>query len=451
MAVYLRRNVEKYLKNWKTKEDRKPLIIRGARQVGKSTMIDHFGSGFDQYLKLNLEEVRHRKLFLELDDINRLVDRIWLEYRIPEKPGQVLLFLDEIQECPKAIAKLRYFYEERPDIHVIAAGSLLSFALKDVKSFPVGRVEHLVLHPFDFREFLLARGNERAIEAYHKIPVSKVAHFHLLDEFHMYTLIGGMPEIVNKYIRTGGIAGLAPIYRSLWQSYRDDVEKYARNPTDRKIIRHILETAPYANDRITLAGFGHSNYRSREVREAMQALQQARVLHLLYPTSQVQPPLFPNFRRKPKLMMIDTGLMNYAAGIQADLIGIEDLNDLFRGQVIQHLVGQQLMARSLDPSFRPAFWVREKTNATAEVDYCIQHRQNIIPVEVKSGKAGKLRSLHQFMERTNHSLAVRLLANYINIEKVKTQNKREFTLASLPYYLAGQLDKYIDWIKSELS
>jgi len=439
------RKMYRHLLLWKDKKNRKPLIIRGARQVGKSTLVNEFGKEFRYFITLNLEKARDRKLFEDLEQTRDIVDAVFLRSGVPYTHEPTLIFIDEIQESPKAISQLRFLHEDYPHLYIIAAGSLLEFAMKNIKSFPVGRVEQVLLHPFDFDEFLLALGRGHLLNELEIVPVKKAAHNILLDLFNDYAVIGGMPEVIKRYIADNSLANLGEIYSNLWQSYRDDVEKYASNPTERKVIRHIIDTAPFEKDRITLAGFGNSAYRSREVGEALRALDMARIIQLIYPTTCMKPPVLPNLTRKPRLQFLDTGLLNYSSGRQAELIGLKDLNSFGRGKILQHLVTQQIQAQNPSPLFKPAFWVREKANSNAEVDLVYQYEKYLIPVEIKSGGHGTLRSLHQFVERSAHRYAVRLLANYTLVEKVTTPGETPYLLLNMPYYAATKISQYIRW------
>ena len=439
-----KRNVYHKLVAWKQKPDRKPLIIRGARQVGKSTLVSQFSVEFEYFIKLNLEESKHRVYFEEMDDIQTIVHALFLAEGVPLK-ADVLVFIDEIQESPKAIQLLRYFYEYFPDIHVIAAGSLLEFAFKEVASFPVGRVEQMVLHPFCFEEFLEALDKSSVIEELKTIPVNQYAHRTLMDLFHQYALIGGMPEAIKKYVVDGSPVSLKGVYDNLWLAYKEDVEKYARNTTERKVIMHVMDTAPSEKDRVTLSGFGNSNYKSREVREALDALGKARIIQLIYPSTSVRMPLIVDYKRKPRLQFLDTGLLNHIMGIQAEMIGIKSLDDFYRGKIIMHLVTQELQAIHDSPLYKPHFWVREKTNSNAKVDLVYAYKQYLIPIEVKAGESGRLRSLHQFMERAETKLAIRICGNHFSIDDVKTPLGTPFQLMNIPYYQASQIPKYVDY------
>ncbi len=443
--MYLNRNAYQKLVEWKGSKNKLPLILRGARQVGKTTLVRQFAKEFfDNYVELNLEREADRKLF-ELDDIDKILNAAYLLKGINVKQKPILLFIDEIQEPPEAISLLRYFHEEKPDIFVIAAGSLLEFSLRKVQSFPVGRVDYLYLHPLNFGEFLEGMRQEEVLKAFKTIPVADYAHQILLDLFHEYAVVGGMPECLANYVEHKNVASLSRIYNRLWQSYKDDVEKYAQNQTERKVIRHIIETAAFEPDRIKFEGFGKSNYKSREVGEALAALDMARIISLIYPTTNVEPPIVSNLKRRPRLQFVDTGLLNKILLLQGEMIGINDLNDFYRGKIIQHLLTQELLSVHMEISYKPNFWVREEKDTNSEVDLVYRHGSYIIPIEIKSGKQGRLRSLHQFIERTNHPYAVRMCANKFSVENVKTPGGVQYLLMNLPYYLGTLIPQYLEY------
>jgi uncharacterized protein len=359
------RKIERLLSVWQSKTNRKPLILRGARQVGKSTLIKKFGSTYPNFISLNLEKQNDKKYFAKERDVREIWQQLIFEKNLPNDPKNTLLFIDEIQEIPSAIRQLRYFYEDMPDLHVIAAGSLLEFALGDIKSFPVGRIEEMNLHPLDFEEFLMAMGENAALEQLRQVPLNDFAYDKLFQLFKTYLILGGMPEVIKTYVESNfDISGLKAIYASIWDAYKSDVIKYAKNAAEANVMRHIIASAPYARDRIYFANFGASNYRSREVGEAFRALDLAKIIYLIYPTTQTEPPQLADLTRKPRLQFLDTGLMNYASDIQTELLSLDDLNDYYKGFVVNHCVTQELIANSTNMSNRPLFWVREKANTS---------------------------------------------------------------------------------------
>ena len=440
------RNIEQILKKWQTDTNRKPLILRGARQVGKSTLVNKLSMTYKYYVTLNLEKPNDSKFFEKEKDVTEIWNQILFEKNIPNDLENTLLFIDEIQEIPHVIKQLRYFYEDLPQLHVIVAGSLLEFALSDVTSFPVGRVNEMTLHPMNFEEFLLASNEIASLEQLKIIPMNEFAFDKLFKLFNTYLIIGGMPEVVKQYVTSKfSLAGLQNIYASIWETYKSDIVKYAKNSVEARVLRFILETAPYARDRISFAGFGGSNYKSREVGEAFRALDLAKIIYLIYPTTQTSPPQLIDMSRKPRLQFLDTGLMNYASEIQSELLLLEDLNDYYRGFVVNHGVTQELISTLNNTFFKPQFWVRENANSNAEVDLTYKWKNLLIPIEIKSGAKGSLKSLHEFIDVAPHNFAIRLLGNKINLEKSKTRKGKIFTLLNLPYFTISQIDKYIDW------
>lgn len=444
------RKIEEELEAWKSKPSRKPLILRGARQVGKSTLVHKIGKQYTYFVPLNLEKPNDRKYFTKEREIKEIWQQLIFERDLPNDPRNTLLFIDEIQEVPSAIKQLRYFYEEMPELAVIAAGSLLEFALGDIKSFPVGRIEEITLHPLDFEEFLMAMDETAAIKELKTIPINDYACEKLFALFKIYLIIGGMPEVIKTYInQQNSLANLKSIYASIWDAYKSDVIKYAKNATEANVMRHIITTAPFVRDRISFDGFGASNYRSREVGEAFRALDLAKIIYLIYPTSQTAPPQLANLTRRPRLQFLDTGLLNYASDIQTELLHLDDLNEYYKGFVVHHCITQELIAQRAQTSYRPLFWVRENSSSNAEVDLTYKWQNLLIPIEVKSGSKGGLRSLHEYMDAAPHNLAIRFLGNGILLENATTRKGKTFKLLNLPYFLVSQIDHYIAWAMAQ--
>ncbi len=441
-----KRTILKQLTHWFKNKNRKPLILRGARQVGKTTAISIFAENFKQYIYLNLERSEDWRLFEQDYNIQELVEAIFFLKGKQRQQTNSLLFIDEIQNSPKAVAMLRYFHEEVKDLYVIAAGSLLESILNRHISFPVGRVEYLRMHPLSFEEFLQAIGETQAAEMLERIPLPAFAHEKLLKLFHRYTLIGGMPEIVQLYAESQDLIQLKPIYDSLITAYMDDVEKYSSRDSQIPIIRHVIQSAFHeAGNRIKMAGFGQSNYSSKDITEAMQMLEKALLLQRIYPTTATQLPLTPNLKKSPKLQLLDTGLVNYFSGLQTEIFGTKDLNSIYGGRIIEHLVGQELLASQHSTLFNSHFWVKENKQSNAEVDFVLQHGNKIIPIEVKSGATGRLRSLHEFINQADHNYAVRLYAGDLKVETVTTIAGKEYRLLNIPYFLAGKMRMYMNW------
>ncbi|MCF7838847.1 MAG: AAA family ATPase [Candidatus Marinimicrobia bacterium] len=445
------RNAAADLVQWRDADVRKPLVIRGARQVGKTSLVRAFAAAhYRRFAELNLERSAHADIFRRGLSVGETVQSIVLECRVPPGPEPLLLFLDEIQAVPEAVALLRFFHEERPDIHLVAAGSLLEAAMAAAAiSFPVGRVQFLYLRPMTFMEFLSATGDAGLRDALCQVPAPAPAHDLLLKRFHQYALVGGMPEAVARYVDSqGDLTEVNQVYADLFAAFRDDIPKYGRNETARRVLSHCLDSAPYeAGSRVTFHGFGGSTYRSREVGEALRALERAMLLELVYPTVAFQEPLMPEPRKSPRLQFLDVGLVNHRAGLQRQLIGMRDLTDLHRGRLVEQVIGQELKATAVRTDVSLRFWVRDKAQSQAELDFLLQTPAGVIPVEAKSGAAGKLRSLHQFMARSQAPLAVRLYAGRPDCHDVANANA-DYRLVNIPYYAAALIPRYVTWARA---
>jgi len=446
------RNIVIELEKWRQQTNRKPLVIRGARQVGKTTLIQQFAAGFPQYIYLNLELPADRRPFEEFTNIDNLLQALFfLKNKSYQQKQHSLIFIDEIQEVPEALNILRYFYEEAPEVFVIAAGSLLETIFDQKISFPVGRVDYLVVRPASFTEFLNAIGETAALEQLQHIPLNSFAQNKLMQLFHTYAIIGGMPEIVQHYATHRDITALAPIYESLITGYLDDVEKYAASNSQVQTIRHVIRASfAEAGKRIKFQGFGRSNYGSREMGEALRTLEKALLLHLIYPNTGTTLPLLPDTRKSPRLQVLDTGMLNYFLGIQKEIIGTADLNSVYGGNMVEHLIGQELLAIQYNALSNLHFWVREKTTSSAEVDYLLPWEGKLIPVEVKSGAEGTLKSLHLYMDIAPHNMAVRLYAGSLNISQIQTLKGKNYFLLNLPYCLASQVGMYLSWFQQQI-
>lgn len=412
--------------------------------MGKTTMINELGKQFDNYLYFNLEHPETQRLF-ELDlPITDLVDLLFASLGQPKRQGSTLLFIDEIQCSPQAVAKLRYFHEQRPDLHVVAAGSLLE-NLVDVKvSFPVGRVQYMALRPCTFTEFLGALGKTNLLAVMkQKADYTTVFHTQLTHLFNLYTIVGGMPEVVQQFAESRDLLAVTNVYESLIQSYKDDAEKYVKGNKLTDVVRFILNYGwAFAGETITLGNFAQSGYKSREVGEAFRLLEKAMLLELAYPVSSPQLPLVPETRRMPKLLWFDTGLVNYQAGIRDELIRSVDMADHWRGHLAEQVVAQELLALDTSVSQRRSFWA--KPNNGAEVDFVIRHRSRLYPIEVKSGTNAHLRSLQVFIDSSPINLAIRVWSAPYSIDHLHTPQGKPFRLLNLPFYLIGQLPQLLD-------
>ena len=256
--------------------------------------------------------------------------------------------------------------------------------------------------------------------------------------------MGGMPEIVAHYKEKNNLSDLISIYEGIWTTYKDDVEKYAKNESEKKVLRHIMETGPSELDkRVKFQNFGNSNYRSREVSQAMKDLDMAKVIRLIYPTTDTEIPIRPDFKKAPRLQFLDTGIVNFVLNIQTDLLGFEDLSSSYKGALIPHLITQELISLSVERNSKPNFWVREKSQSSSEIDLVYSYKGLVIPIEIKSGKTGTLKSLHQFVNRVNHPYAIRIFGGEFSIETTNTPEGKPYLLMNMPYYLGTKIPEYL--------
>lgn len=424
------------MEQWKKDDHRKPLVLRGARQVGKTTVVHEFGKQFENYLYLNLEKQEAAALFdlpLPLKDVLPL---IFAHCGKLKAEGDILLFIDEIQNSAKAVAALRYFYEELPEVYVIAAGSLLENLVDVHTSFPVGRVQYMALRPCSFREFLEAIHEEALLPVLELPEATPAFHDRLMALFNLYTLIGGMPEAVQLYAERRDVIALNAVYETLLQGYRDDVEKYARGKVLPEVVRFLLKEGwSKAGQAVTLGGFANSSYNAREVGEAFRLLEKAMILELVYPTTATEVPAASELKRAPKLIWLDTGLVNYAAQVQKQVLGAKDIMDAWRGMIAEHIVAQELLTLTDKVSQKRNFWVRGSNDSSAEVDFVWVQNSMIYPIEVKSGHNAHLRSLHSFLERSSQTVGVRVWSQPYSVDSISTAGGKECRLLNLPFYI----------------
>jgi len=399
----LRRLVERTLVEWKTAWRRKPLIVRGARQVGKTYSIESFGRDcFDDLLTVDLE--RNRGAHRAFGD-NIAAENVLSELEVVTgtaiTPGKTLLFIDEIQSCPRAIAALRYLYEERPDLHVIAAGSLMELAL-DTFSFPVGRVQFLDMYPMTFPEYLWAVGNDPAADTVlcKPKPVGQAAHNLLLDELRKYCFVGGMPECVRAYSETRSIQKAFDIQQDVCESYREDFAKYAPRVDPHCLDAVLRDAAQHVGKQLKYARLAEG-YDRRQIRKAFDTLCKARVIRRV-PCA--NPPVMPlgtsASARRFKVIMVDVGLWQHLSGVRADIeYAKADLLDVYRGAMAEQYVGQAIATSQESELY---YWARSARNSSAEVDYLAVIDGQVRPVEVKSGAPGRLKSIRMLLDTHPH-------------------------------------------------
>lgn len=435
----------KALRQWAEKEGRKPLVLKGARQVGKTTLVKIFAEEFDVFINLNLEEKVNADLFTMDVSFEDLLAGIYVKAGIKMENQRTLIFIDEIQNVPDAVKVLRYFYEKRPDLYVIAAGSLLESLVGNHISFPVGRIEYMALHPCTFTEFLGALGENILVEQIEQLEVPQSVHSYVMDLFKKYMIVGGLPEAVANYAKRKDWVSLNEIFNSLLSGYKDDIEKYAQRPKEQDILRYILNYGwGLAGQRFQFSKFCSSSYKSAEMGNAFRTLEKTLLLELVYPLISTSFPILPDLKRSPKLLWLDTGLVNYVAGMQESLLFTSDTDELWNGHIAEQVVGQELLGASFAFGVKRMFWVRDARNSQAEVDFVYKYKSHLIPVEVKTGDNSKLRSLHQYMDESQEDIALRLWNGPLTSDLIRLPSGKQYTLYNMPFYYAGQLETFFN-------
>jgi len=435
----MKRIVEQKLLDWKVSLRRKPLIIRGARQVGKTWLVENIlADEFDNFVKIDLEKRRDLHVhFAGNLDCRSILNHIEL---VTERiiPGRTLLFLDEIQACPRAITALRYFYEEMPELHVVAAGSLLEFAFGEI-SIPVGRIQYLHLHPLTFYEYLLATGKESMADHSLQAPVevSESIQQMILKELRTYFFIGGMPECVKTWHDSGSMIETFQVQSEILDSYRDDFMKYKPRIDTTCLDAVFLNVAKSVGEQLkyTHLNAGHSGQMNRK---AFDLLCKARIVQKIPDCDPSGLPLAATANQKKfKAAVLDIGLMQRICQVAVELeLQQEKLLAMYRGKLAEQFVAQELLAWHSSELF---YWARDARGSNAEVDYLAVKKNAIYPVEVKSGTGGSLKSMHLMLKTYSHCPHGLVLYDG-SYSKLSAQK-----LVFLPLYSAATIgDKRID-------
>lgn len=399
-----KRIIDFHLDKWKADPYRKPLLLRGARQVGKTYAVRRLGQGFKYFVEVNFELLKEAASIFEKDLVpDRILIALSLLVKTPIIPGETLLFFDEIQEAPRAIIALRYFYEMMPALHVIAAGSLLEFAIEKV-GIPVGRVSMLYMYPMSFIEYLVATGNslmaKEIVTHSHEIPMEEPIHTLILDKVGEYLSIGGMPEVVARWAQTNDPASSLHVLQQIAATYQQDFEKYARK-AQIKYLEQLFRQVPHLIGKEFSYREIHGEYRKRELAPALELLERANIIHAVRHSSGQGIPIGADVNFDVfKVIYLDIALCQAVLGSDISIWFLNPLDGFEnRGEIAEAFVGQELLCyASPDSKAELYFWKRMEKNSLAEVDYLLQKGERIIPIEVKSGHGKTLRSLRLFLE-----------------------------------------------------
>lgn len=419
--MYYERIIDTYLSEWAARKTHKPVLLRGARQVGKSTAVRHLGEQFENYVEVNFEkEPEYKALFKDNLDVTRIIPQMAAICGKPIKPGKTLLFLDEIQVCPEAIMSLRFFKEDLPDLHVVAAGSLLEFALEELPTFGVGRIHSMFMHPMTFDEFLKANGESLLMDARNHAtatkPLPTVLHDKLIKLLRTYMLVGGMPEVVAKWVKTHDFLLCQEIQDDIIVSYEDDFPKY-RKRVDPMLLRLTMRSAAVQVTKKFVYSQVGGGYKTEDVKKAVEMLILAGILIPATHTAANGMPLGSEADNSyRKMLLLDTGLMlrllNMTTGditpITSHIITADASELVNKGPMAEQIAGLEML-RYQSPNIRHDlfYWLRQAKNSQAEIDYLTNNGRNVLPVEVKAGTQGGMKSLWMFMRDKRLTQAVR--------------------------------------------
>ena len=464
MTDVLKRTEIKYLHEWSAQKPLKPVVIRGARQVGKSTLVREFAREADfSLVELNFERNPELREAFTFRDPARILSTLTLLTGQAVAAGTSLLFLDEIQAATEALATLRYFHEEMPDLHVVAAGSLLEFALADTRfSMPVGRVEYLHLGPMEFEDFLRATGHpelechlrELSLSDLDEGAVPDPVHWRYLDLLRQYWVVGGLPEAVSAWVRSRDFTRVSRIHQSVVATYRDDFNKYSHGSLKGR-IQMVFDRLPGMVGRKFKYVQVSRDHRAAELADALRHLCMARVASRIHHTSANGVPLAAEAdERRFKCLYMDVGLM--CAALHLDVIDLGRLDPTLvnGGAVAEQFIGQHLFYSG--PRYETPvlyYWTREARNAAAEVDYLMAPTRRVVPVEIKAGTTGSLRSVHQFLKEKRRNFALRFNADVPSLLRdskgLPDGTRIDYHLLSLPLYMVGQARRLVVEFESE--
>ena len=412
--AYYQRKIDNDLQTWKNAPKRKPLLIRGARQVGKSSAVRKLGESFKYYVEVNLEKQPSLDAFFTEDiDVKKTCANLSATMGIPIIPGETLLFIDEIQSSVPAIMSLRYFKEDYPELHVIAAGSLLEFALEEVPSFAVGRIRSLYMYPFSFDEFLSAQSLQVQVDFKRKAspqsPLVEPFHKQMVDQIKTFLLVGGMPEAVSEWIETHDYLACSHVHSDIIDTYRNDFNKYKKRVSP-DLLRQILRSVALQIGEKFVFSQAVEGVRSTQVKEALRLLALAGLITPVTHTAANGIPLGAEENEKYiKYLFLDTGLLLTLLNIPAaDILLASDVDLVNNGAITEVLAGLELMKyKDCFQKVEMYYWQRLSKNSNAEIDYLETRNATVLPIKVKASTQGAMQSLYFFMREKHLSSAVR--------------------------------------------
>lgn len=450
--MYFKRHIDSQLLVWKDSRNRKPLLVRGARQIGKSSSVRNLSDKFKYFIEVNLESNKNAKAIFETEyNVKTICERLSVLYATPIVPGETLLFLDEIQASAPAIKSLWFFKEDMPELHVIAAGSLLEFSLKNISSYGVGRISSMFMYPMSFCEYLDAVGKNMWVDAIMQAssskPLFEALHKELVSAYRTFLLVGGMPSSVKAWVETGDYNECMLELTDIQQSYYDDFPKY-NDKIQPNLLRNTLQSVISQTGGKFVYSKVAGGYTSEEVKKALGMLSDAGIIKRVVHTAANGLPLGAETNEKfAKYNYLDTGLLLRVLDLDfgmakpiTDMIVAGTEGDLVnKGSLAELSVGWELVKASNNRHrYELHYWENLSNGATSEVDYVIPYDMKVLPIEVKSGTSGKMKSLRLFMNKKGITKAVRTsLENFNILTYEDNEVKREIDI--IPIYAIGNL------------
>lgn len=450
--TYFKRKIDSKLKAWKESNRRKPLLIRGARQIGKSSSIRNLGKEFNYYIEVNFELQKHMvALFEQETDVRGLCEKLSILCSIPIIEGETLLFLDEIQKSEAALKSLWAFREQMPGLHVVAAGSLLEFALKKLPSYGVGRVSSIFMYPMAYEEFLDAIGkgawNDAVRAASPEKPLIAPLHEELVKAYRTFLMIGGMPASVRAWVETGNYRECAEELSDIQQSYYDDFSKYAAKVSP-ELLRSTLQSVVAQTGGKFVFSKVNGGYTINDVKTALGLLSDAGIIKPVRHTAANGLPLGAEVNEKfTKYLFLDSGLLLNILNL--DFGRAQKVNELIlagseedlvnKGKLAELSVGWELVkAADFRHRYELHYWENLSNGATSEVDYVIPYDMKVLPIEVKAGTSGKMKSLRVFLQKKHLTLGIRTsLENFGKLRYEDADGIRHIDI--MPIYAIGRL------------
>ncbi|MCL2066340.1 MAG: AAA family ATPase [Treponema sp.] len=422
----MKRNIDDVFLTWKNEKNRKVLLLRGARQVGKSSSVRNLAKHFDHFLEVNFEkDIKIHTLFNGDLNVKNICENLSVLLKVPIIPGKTLVFFDEIQSCPNAISSLRFFYEDYPELHLVAAGSLLELALETLPSFGVGRIRSVFIYPLSYMEYLYACGEsalwDKVREASPEKPLFEPFHLKCLEFLRKFLITGGMPAVVADYAENRQLYDSQIILDDLVNTFKTDFSKYKKRVPDLRISNAFDAVVSQSGTRFNYSKVEPLN--NKQVKESIELLQKAGlVIPVIHSASNALPLGGEINSKKQKFILLDTGIFQRLQGLElSDILLGDNISFVNKGAIAEQFAGLELLKSSSCYSRASLyFWSREKPQSNAEIDYIVQRSSNIIPIEVKSGSSGKMQSMYTFLTEKKLEYGIRTsLENFSVYDKIK--------------------------------